>query len=114
YESIFDPHLREPRIAQVFTYSPGQLLDPLTTHKSSAAGPFVFPQGAAWPVCGFCQARMAFLGVLDFREYRAVPVPRGSLALHVCNECGACADRETWSLTWIKEDQPIEIRGDGD
>jgi hypothetical protein len=113
YASILEPHLSDPQVAQVFTFSSGELRDPLLSHKSSATGPFAFPCGAAWPSCGFCHTRMAFLGALDFRDYRAVPVPQGALVLHVCKECGVCADPEAWKLTWIKEGEPVEILGDG-
>src|SRR5437879_13780277 len=34
------------------------------------------------------------------------------LVLHVCTECGVVSDREAWAVTWIKEDDEIEIRGD--
>ena len=114
YESILEPHLREPRLAQVFTFSTGRLTDPLTTHKSSADGPFAFPRGADWPRCGFCEQRLAFLGTLDFRVYTALALPGSTLVLHICKECGACSNPETWSLTWLKEGAPIEIMGDSE
>jgi hypothetical protein len=114
YQNVLEPHLRDPRIAQVYTLAPGRLTDPLATHKSSSQGPFPLPRGTDWPTCGFCDCPMGFLGVLDFRDYSAVPVPRGSLVLHVCTECcgSVVADREAWSLTWIKEGDEIEIMGD--
>src|SRR5262249_40708084 len=83
------------------------------SRKSSATGPFAFSRGVAWPSCRVCQRRMAFLGTLDFRDYRAVPVPRGALVLHVCKECGVVADPEAWTLTWIKEGELVEILGNG-
>jgi hypothetical protein len=114
HEFVLEPHLRDPRIAQVFTFAQGALTDPLTSHKSSAGGPFAFPRGKPWPVCGFCSSRLAFLGALDFRQHDTVPVPHGSLVLHICNECGVTPDRETWSITWLTEHDDIDIRGDRD
>jgi hypothetical protein len=114
YADILENRLADPRVAQVFTFEPGTLPDPLTSHKSSASGPFTFPRGAAWPKCGFCRSRLAFFGTLDFRQYADVRVPGAALVLHVCAECGVCADRETWSLTWIKEGEPVEQLGDRD
>ena len=39
-------------------------------------------------------------------------MPRGALVLHVCTECGVCADPGAWTLTWIKEEDDIVIHGD--
>jgi hypothetical protein len=114
YADILDRHLTDPRLAEVFTFSPGALQDPLASHKSSADGPFVFPRGAVWPTCDYCHTRLAFLGALDFRQFRQVAVPPGLLVLHVCQQCGVCADEGLWKLTWIKEGEPIEILGDRD
>jgi hypothetical protein len=113
HASILEPHLRDPQVARVLTFSPGEVHDPLISHKSSATGPFAFPRGAAWPMCRLCHSRMAFLGALDFRDFRAVPVPRGALVLHACQNCGVVADPEAWTLTWIKEGEPVQILGDG-
>ena len=111
--SILEPHLCDPQVAQVFTFSPGELRDPRISHKSSATGPFTFPRGATWPSCRFCQKRMAFLGALDFRGPRPVSGPQGTLVLHVCDHCGVCADPEAWTLTWIKEDLDQRRRPSG-
>jgi len=112
YWSILETHLRDPRTAEVFTLESGRLTDPFVTHKSSPTGPFPFPRGMSWPTCGLCNARLAFLGVLDCRRVTIAPLPRGSIVLHVCNECGVPGDREAWSVNWIKEGDEIEILGD--
>jgi hypothetical protein len=112
YESVLEPHLRDPRVAQVYTFVPGKPSDPFATHKSSRHGPFPFPRGKPWPRCGFCDQPLGFLGVMDFRGFTDVPVPNGSLVVHVCTHCGACADRQAWAATWILEGEPIEILGD--
>jgi hypothetical protein len=114
YERVLADHLRDPRVAHVYTFAPGRLTDPLATHKSSRDGPFPFPRGAAWPECGFCHHPLGFLGVMDFRGFTDVQVPHGSLVLHVCTECGVCADRETWATTWIREGTAVEILGNTD
>src|SRR5262245_38243168 len=85
YASVLEHHLRDPAIAQVFTFDTNRLPDPLTTHKSSPRGPFPLTKGVTWPRCGFCDTEMAFLGLLDFREFQSVAMPNGSLVLHVCN-----------------------------
>ncbi len=110
--ALLEPHLRDPWTATVYTFAPGKLIDPLLSHKSSKDGPFAFPRGKEWPRCGFCNSRLGFLGALDFRRAADRRLPRGSLVLHVCTECGTCADREAWSITWIKEDDEIDILGD--
>jgi hypothetical protein len=113
YQDILEPHLLDPRTATVYTLAPGQLVDPLATHKSSKNGPFPFPKGKAWPRCGLCNTRLGFLGTLDFRRAADPRVPPGSLVLHVCvGECGVCPNRETWEATWIKEGDELEILGD--
>jgi hypothetical protein len=112
YSDILESHLRDPAQATVYTLAPGRLTDPLMTHKSSRKGPFPFPRGKEWPRCGFCDSQLAFLGVLDFRSSSYPNLPPGSVVLHVCTECGVCADREAWSLTWIKEGDELQILGD--
>jgi hypothetical protein len=113
YADILEKHLRDPAQAIVYTLAPGQLTDPFVTHKSSKNGPFPYPRGKEWPKCGFCHTRLGFLGVMDFRNCSLPHVPRASLVLHVCTgECGPCSNRETWSLTWIKEGDDIEILGE--
>jgi hypothetical protein len=112
YQSQLAPYLFDPRVAQVFTFSTGKLLDPRSTFKSIPGGPCPLPQGATWPVCGFCDSKMVLVGVLDFRQFDAVKMPRGSLVLHGCPECGLCANRETWSVHWLLAEEPLEIHGD--
>jgi hypothetical protein len=112
HRAVLEPHLRDPLTATVYTFTPGKLTDPLVSHKSSKDGPFAFPRGREWPRCGFCNSRLGFLGALDFRKAADRQIPRGSLVLHGCTECGICADREAWTLTWIKQDEEIEILGD--
>jgi hypothetical protein len=112
HQQILDNHLRDPRVAQVFTYAPGALRDPLTSLKSSADGPCPLPSGSAWPVCGLCEQRMAFVGVLDFREYSVGALPGDSLVLHICKECLYYFDPTARALTWIARDEAIEVQGD--
>jgi hypothetical protein len=112
HQKVLERHLRDPRTAQVFTLAPGTLSDPLVTHKSFVEGPFPFPKGKPWPKCGLCNHRLGFFAVLDFRRYSEIPLPGGSLVLHVCTECGVVSDREAWTVTWIKEDDEIEVMGD--
>jgi hypothetical protein len=106
YETLLRPHLKTPKPATVFTFAKGALSDPLQSHKSSKEGPFPLPKGATWPVCVFCEKKMSFLGVLDFRDSKLVAAPNGSLVLHVCEACGAW---ESHAATWIMVDQDVEI-----
>lgn len=112
YAEILEPRLTDPKVSQVFTFEPGKLEDPLMTHKSTANGPFPFPLGKPWPKCGICRNELGFFGVLDFRDYEAVRVPKGSLVTHACTECGV--DMHTSQTTWINENEPIAILGDRD
>src|SRR5262249_37288768 len=74
--------------------------------------PFGFPRDKPLPVCGFCGHLLDYLGTLDFRGFQEVPVPCGSLVAHVCNRCGAPADREAWATTWLREGEAIVAVGD--
>ncbi len=112
YQARLSPYLVAPQVAHVFTFSHCQLLDPLCTFKAAAGGPCPLPADQEWPVCGYCNSQMVMVGVLDFRQFTAVNVPRGSLVLHGCPECSLCADRETWSVCWLREGVPLTIHGD--
>lgn len=112
YQSRLAPYLIAPRVAQVFTFSAGKLVDPLSTFKAKPGGPCPLPAWREWPLCGYCNSKMVMVGVLDFRQFEEVKVPRGSLVLHGCPECAFCADRETWSVNWLIEGEPLQIHGD--
>jgi hypothetical protein len=113
YSDILESHLRDPAQATVYTLAPGRLTDPLMTHKSSRKGPFPFPRGKEWPRCGLCGARLGCFGVMDFRKAADSRIPRGALVLHGCAEHGhgVVSDHEAWAITWIKEGDDLEIRG---
>lgn len=113
YRHILEPHLRDPLPALVFCYEPRPLEDFLCTMRSTRDGPFPFPKNADWPRCGYCNEPMAFIGVLDFREYHRVgrgQVPVGSLVLHGCDQCTIpCSDPESTALTWITTSDDLQI-----
>jgi hypothetical protein len=112
YQRRLTLYLVTPRVAQVFTFSAGKLVDPLSSFKAKPGGPCPLPRGVAWPLCGYCQTKMVMVGVLDFRQFEEVKVPRGSLVVHGCPQCAFCADRETWSVNWLIEGEPLDIHGD--
>lgn len=111
WASVLEPYLIDPRIADVFTFSKGQLTDPFSTHKSAANGPFPFPFRLAWPECGFCNSAMAFVCALDFRQFADAKLPGESLIYHTCKDCG-CSNEEANHLTWLRKDDDIETRGE--
>jgi hypothetical protein len=112
YQTKLEPYLIDPRVAQVFTFAKGKLSDPLSSFKAARGGPCPLPRGAPWPACGFCSTPMAMVGVLDFREFSEVSVPKGSLVVHGCPACPFCADEETWAIHWLIEGEPYELHGD--
>jgi hypothetical protein len=61
---------------------------------------------------------MAFIGVLDFREYQLVGpvpnVPKGSLVLHGCEQCGVASSDDSISITWTNSGQELDLRGRDD
>jgi hypothetical protein len=115
YQAILEKHLKDPLPALVQFYKRGRPDDLLCTMRSTKSGPFPFPKGADWPRCRHCLERMAFVGVLDFRDYHRIgqaAIPDGSLVLHGCNECSIpCLDNESTSLKWLTPDQQIELQG---
>ena len=115
YKHILDPHLANPLPTLVHFYERRPLEDPLCTMRSTRDGPFLFPKDADWPRCGNCGEPMAFIGTLDFREYRRigglVRLPEGSLVLHGCDRCTIpCTDDKSTSLTWITSEMPLGLR----
>jgi hypothetical protein len=112
WANVLEPHLRDPRRAHVFTFAPGQLMDPLATHKSTPQGPFPFPKGQDWPTCGVCHSRLAFVCVLDFRHRTDAKLPGASLVYHLCQSCGPCQDDYANRITWLAESNEIEIHGE--
>jgi hypothetical protein len=115
YRTILEPHFRDPVPAIIHFYKRRLPDDLLCTMRSTESGPFPFLKGGDWPRCGHCQERMAFIGVLDFRNYNRVgkvQVPRGALVLHGCDQCTIpCTDDKSCSLTWITPEQKIELWG---
>ena len=107
-------YLVDPRTAQVFTYARGNLASPLSTYRPIGHGacPCPLPAGAPWPQCRFCQTNMVTVGVLDFHSFREFSFPGRSLVLHGCPACGFCANEETWSVHWLREDEPFTLHGD--
>jgi hypothetical protein len=106
YAHILDGYLQNPRRTQVFTFAEGKLTDPLQSHKSTANGPFPWPRRVSWPVCSPCGKRLAFVGVLDFRQFSEFKLPGESLVLHACQRC-----YETYLATWISRKAGVSTRG---
>ena len=98
----------KPKVATIFTYRKGLLIDPLQSYRAGFEGPCALPEGTPWPQCPRCREPMAFVGVLDFRFPEAGPAPRGSLVLHRCLdwECN-----ESWSLVWIMPGDKYRLTG---
>lgn len=115
YRALLERHLRDPLPAIVHFFERRIPDDLFCTMRSTEAGPFPFPKNADWPQCGHCKERMAFIGVLDFRNYHRIGkarVPQGSLVLHGCDQCTIpCSDDESTSLTWITPEQTLELWG---
>ncbi len=112
YAAQLEPYLVDARIAQAFTFEKGKLSDPLSSFKAKRGGPCPLPRGTPWPACRFCSTPMVMVGVLDFRQFTEVCVPKGSLVVHGCPQCGFCADEETWAVHWLVEGEPVELHGD--
>jgi hypothetical protein len=112
FASVLEGHLRDPVPTQVFTFAEGKLADACQTHRSTVLGPFPLPTSTSWPTCGLCGSKLAFLGVLDFRQLLALKLPGDALVLHACKECGYPADLETHSAIWLTLSKGVEIVSD--
>jgi hypothetical protein len=112
YSSQLEPYLVDPRTAQAFTFETGKMSDPLSSFKPKRGGPCPLPRGTPWPACRFCSTPMVTVGVLDFREFTEVRVPKGSLVVHGCPACGFLGNEETWAVHWLIEGEPLDIHGD--
>lgn len=114
HAASLEPYLVDPRTAQVFTYACGKLTDPLCTFRpiKGIGCPCPLPAGVPWPTCRFCNTDMVTVGGLDFREFRDVAVPSGSVVVHGCPACGFCGNEETWSVHWLRVGEPLTIHGD--
>lgn len=111
FAHILTDYLGEPVPVQVYTLARGNLDDPFRSLKTTSRGPCPLPEHVTWPRCNQCESEMAFLGVLDCRGAKVnVPLPDGSLVLHLCTQCMM---PYPYSCIWLLQGQRIIMVGDG-
>ncbi len=110
--SILEPAVSDPRISNIYTFSPATVpASPFASYQSSARGPYYFPERLDAPVCAYCNnAVMGFVCCLSTQNYSRCRLPGDAIILHACPKCGICF--EGVAITWLLPGDTFRLIGD--